>query len=102
VREAGADWQNLLIALAGPLSNLLLAALAVLVFRRGAVFCAMNLVFGPINLLPLPYSDGLRACKLLWRLASSRLSSRLGPAAPAVTKYSTGDSVEKNGEQQEP
>ena len=70
VREAGTDWQNLLISLAGPLANLALAAAALLVFRRGAIFCAMNLLFGVINLLPIPCSDGLRACKLLWAMVS--------------------------------
>ena len=101
VREAGADWQNLLISLAGPLANLALAAVALFVFHRGAIFCAMNLVFGLINLLPLPYSDGLRACKLLWGMASSRLSSGLDPADSVVTKYPTGDSGGTNSEEQE-
>ena len=65
VREAGTDWQNLLISLAGPLSNFVAAYVSLAVFHRGAIFCAMNLVIGLINLLPLPCSDGLRAYKLV-------------------------------------
>jgi Zn-dependent protease len=100
VRESGTDWQNLLISLAGPFANLAFAALALLVFRRGAIFCAMNLLFGVINLLPLPYSDGLRAYKLLWRIASSRLSAGPEPAASAVAEHRTDDLLEGNSEQQ--
>jgi hypothetical protein len=101
VREAGADWQNLLISLAGPLANLALAATALFVFRRGAIFCAMNLVFALINLLPLPYRDGLRVCKLLWGMASSRLSSGPEAAAVAVIECPASDSVDSKSEQQE-
>jgi len=92
VRETGTDWQNLLISLAGPLSNFVAVYLSLAVFRRGAIFCAMNLVIGLINLLPLPRSDGLRACKLLWRMASTRVLSR--PGATTVAEN-------RNGEQQE-
>jgi Zn-dependent protease len=88
VREAGTDWQNLLISLAGPLSNFVASYVSLAVFHRGATFCAMNLVIGIINLLPLPCSDGLRAYKLLGRMASLTLSS--GP-----------DSAGSSGEQQE-
>ena len=70
VREAGADWQNLLISLAGPLSNFAAAYLSLAVFHRGAIFCAMNLLIGSLNLLPLPWSDGLRVFRLLKRMAA--------------------------------
>jgi Zn-dependent protease len=95
VREAGTDWQNLLISLAGPVSNFVASYVSLAVLHRGAIFCAMNLVIGLINLLPLPCSDGLRVYKLLWGMASSRLSSGLEPAAPAGTEYPKDDSVER-------
>jgi Zn-dependent protease len=88
VREAGTDWQNLLISLAGPLSNFVAAYVSLAVLHRGAIFCAMNLVIGGINLLPLPCSDGLRACKLLWRMLVARPKSEPPP-------------VDSNGKQQE-
>jgi hypothetical protein len=97
VREAGIDRQNLLISLAGPLSNFVAAYISLFVFRRGAIFCAMSLVTGVINLLPLPCSDELR----VGRITHSRLSSELKPAAVAVTECRPGDSVKKNSEQQE-
>jgi stage IV sporulation protein FB len=65
VREAGTDWQNLLISLTGPLSNFVASYVSLAVVHRGAIFCAMNLVIGSINLLPLPHSDGMRAYKLV-------------------------------------
>jgi Zn-dependent protease len=99
--RACADWQNLLISLAGPLSNFVASYVSLAVLHRGAIFCAMNLVIGSINLLPLPCSDGLRAYKLLGRMTRSRVSSELSPEAPAVTEYHTGDSVERNSEQEE-
>ena len=75
VREAGTDWQNLLISLAGPLSNFVASYISLAVLHRGAIFCAMNLVIGSINMLPLPCSDGLRAYKLVRGITSrARLS----------------------------
>jgi Zn-dependent protease len=67
VREQGSDWQNIVISLAGPLGNLLLAVVAAFVVHHGAVFCASNLLLMGINLLPLPGTDGMRAYHLLWK-----------------------------------
>ena len=58
----GPQWKNLLVHLAGPGFNLLMAAAA---FRLLPHFYLANLVFGGVNLLPLPYSDGMQAMGIL-------------------------------------
>jgi Zn-dependent protease len=80
VREAGSDWQNLVISLAGPLSNLAAAYVSLAVFHRGAIFCAMNLVIGCINLLPLPAATGCAhtSCWCGWLVLACRPDSREG------------------------
>ena len=68
VRETGRPEANLLIAIAGPLINLVLAVL----FWNGApAFAQINLVLGVSNLLPLPGSDGFRAWTALTQIRSS-------------------------------
>ena len=61
VRESGPPLANLLITLAGPLANLMMAC-AWLVSRQ---FALVNLIFGLSNLLPIKGSDGVRAFMLL-------------------------------------
>lgn len=77
VREPGSHTQNLLITLAGPLSNLLTMAACVslshvLHIRMfwAWMFASSQAVF-LMNILPLPSSDGLRAVKLVRTMASS-------------------------------
>ena len=69
VRESGSDVQNLAIALAGPLVNLLLAALLPIYARvvgvGGVMFAFSNVTLAIFNLLPLPLSDGRRVVELL-------------------------------------
>jgi|SRR3569833_273249 Zn-dependent protease len=68
VREPGEPGANLLIAIAGPLINLVLATL----FWTGApTFAQINLVLGLSNLLPLPGSDGSRAWSALTQIRSA-------------------------------
>lgn len=62
VRESGTWLQNLRVSLAGPVANLLLAALF---WRIVPIFGLCNLVLGAFNLLPIPGSDGHRAWQLL-------------------------------------
>ena len=52
---------NLIITLAGPFANLLVAYL----WPATGGFAAANLIFGLVNLLPLSGSDGRRALTLL-------------------------------------
>lgn len=56
VRETGPLGSNLLVSLAGPVANLLIAFL----LYRAASFSLANLCFGLVNLLPIQGSDGDR------------------------------------------
>ena len=56
VRETGPLGSNLLVSLAGPVANLLLAFL----WYHAASFSLANLCFGLVNLLPIQGSDGDR------------------------------------------
>jgi stage IV sporulation protein FB len=75
VRECGSDAHNLLITMAGPLSNLAtMAACLVLshyvhipLFWVFLFACSQALFL--FNVLPLPSSDGLRALRLVRALA---------------------------------
>lgn len=57
VREPGVPRVNIWIALAGPVMNLLLAALF---WTIAPIFAEINLVLGLSNLIPIQGSDGLR------------------------------------------
>ena len=59
VRQAGSEWQNLLISLAGPAVNALLCVL----WRWHFYFSLANLCFAACNLLPISGSDGERALR---------------------------------------
>ena len=61
-RECGSARRNLAITLAGPGTNLILAAMFS-GHRPDFVLC--NFTVGVINLLPIPASDGLRALRLV-------------------------------------
>ena len=58
VREQGAPFTNAAVALAGPLTNLLLA---LFYGDLSPQFGLVNLILGGFNLLPVPHSDGRRA-----------------------------------------
>jgi Zn-dependent protease len=62
VREPGPPDRNLLISVAGPLMNLALAQLSGWL----PTFGLANLIFGVVNLLPIPGSDGVRILRC-WR-----------------------------------
>jgi Zn-dependent protease len=62
VREAGPPAKNLLVSLAGPLTNLLL----ILSWHWSPTFGLANLCFGVCNLLPIGGSDGERVLRC-WR-----------------------------------
>ncbi len=73
--------QEALLALAGPLTNFLTAALLVLVLRRRmtvalAAFWAANLLIGGFNLLPIPPLDGYRLLHWLWKFWANKLHFR--------------------------
>ena len=69
VRECGTPIQNVAISLAGPAANLV-TAVGCLFFGWGVDLCLASLVLGAFNLLPVPSSDGLRAARLLWTMAT--------------------------------
>ena len=62
VREQGSVYQNLLIALGGPLVNLLM----ILSEPWHPVFCLANFCFALANMLPIEGSDGFRVAAC-WR-----------------------------------
>jgi len=70
VRESGTSAQNVAISLAGPAANLL-TVVGCLLVGRGFELCFASLVLGVFNLLPVPSSDGLRAARLLWTMATT-------------------------------
>lgn len=61
VREAGPPDKNLLVSLAGPLTNILL----LLLWHWSPRFGVANLCFAAVNLLPINGSDGDRALTCL-------------------------------------
>ena len=81
VRDAGTPIQNLLITLAGPLSNLATAWLC-LQAKSGMYLWLMSVTLGIFNLLPIPGSDGMRALKTainIWKTSQVReRNHRLG------------------------
>jgi Zn-dependent protease len=72
VREAGPPIKNLLVSLAGPLTN----ALLLLAWHWSPRFGLANLCFAAVNLLPINGSDGDRAwsCLELMRGNASSLT----------------------------
>ena len=77
---------ELWVALAGPLSNILFALLA-LRFGRGDFFlllAAVHLLFGVCNLLPFGLTDGERVMRLLLARSFPRFSERLTRVIGAI------------------
>src|SRR3974390_1635864 len=65
VREAGTPMKNLLIALAGPLTNV---ALILIFYRASPTFTLANLCLAVCNLAPVKGSDGERVLTCLRQL----------------------------------
>ena len=66
VRETGSPVTNAIVSAAGPLVNLILAAI---IWQNWPTAALVNLVLGLGNLIPTPTSDGLRVLRgisLLW------------------------------------
>jgi Zn-dependent protease len=78
VRESGTDLQNLAISLAGPVCNLLLVGVGLVLAPwlgfGGIQFALVNSVLGTYNLLPIPMSDGQRALMLLKKTINPQVS----------------------------
>lgn len=67
VREAGTPAKNLLVSLAGPLTNV---ALILLFWNASRSFALANLCFAICNLAPVKGSDGDRALRCLEQMQS--------------------------------
>jgi Zn-dependent protease len=65
VREAGTPMKNLLISLAGPLTNV---ALILIFFHASPTFALANLCLAICNLVPVKGSDGDRALTCLQQI----------------------------------
>ncbi len=85
VRDPGPTWANLGISLAGPLLNLLLAAL---LRNTLPLFAEVNLIAGLYNLAPIPHSDGSRILALLRERSTTPGSQQSETAAPVVDSRS--------------
>ena len=72
VREAGSPLKNLLISLAGPLTNV---ALILLFWNVSTTFVLANLCIAICNLVPVTGSDGDRALVCLEQMQKQSVSS---------------------------
>jgi stage IV sporulation protein FB len=72
---------EILIAAAGPLMNLLVVIPLLFVPRLGTQLAVCNLLLGVVNLLPLPASDGLR---ILRNLVGALITTAPKPALSSV------------------
>ncbi len=77
VREAGPKWANLCISLAGPLTNLILAAI---LRDTLPTFAWVNLIACVYNLFPIPNSDGSRVLALIRQDTTAAGTSKVRPA----------------------
>ena len=85
VREAGAPKVNIWIALAGPVMNLLLAALF---WNVVPPFAHINLILGSSNLIPMQGSDGLR----VWTASRQLRTSTTDGIHPNLGERNRGSS----------
>jgi Zn-dependent protease len=69
VRESGEPRANLYIAIAGPITNVILA---ILFWTAAPTFAHINLVLGLSNLIPIQGSDGSRAWAAIRELKMRR------------------------------
>ena len=72
VREAGTPMKNLVVSLAGPLTNV---ALILLFWHVSTTFTLANLCFAVCNLAPIRGSDGDRALKCLEEMQKESTAS---------------------------
>ena len=72
VREAGSPMKNLLVSLAGPLTNI---ALVVLFWNISPKFVLANLCLAIFNLVPITGSDGDRALLCLEQMQKASMPS---------------------------
>ena len=80
VRETGTPTADAIVSAAGPLVNLMLAAM---MWGDRPTFALVNLVLGLTNLLPLPKCDGGR---ILRALSLARNSGGRAPTSVAVPR----------------
>ena len=76
-KYAGRRMHDILIALAGPLANLLLMYLSFWVPKIGIFLAEWNCGIAVMNLLPLPGSDGYRIMKTIFRADRSVYGPKL-------------------------
>ncbi|MBS1804289.1 MAG: M50 family metallopeptidase [Acidobacteria bacterium] len=72
VREHGTPLQDLLVAVAGPLSNLIFLAVS----GRAHLFGLANLCYALANMLPIEGSDGFRIAMCWQQLRSQKASQK--------------------------
>jgi Zn-dependent protease len=91
IRETGAPMVNVIVSAAGPLVNLVLAALA---WHDLRAFAFANLILGLANLVPTRNSDGRRILREL-SLAGNRISpmhSGIEPGCQFIPQGAAGTS----------
>ena len=76
VREAGTPMKNLIVSLAGPLTNV---ALILLFWHVSTSFTLANLCFAICNLAPVKGSDGDRALRCLEEMQKQSSASTVHP-----------------------
>jgi len=72
VRQNGTPTQNLIVAAAGPVTNLLLIAAS----TKAPLFGLANLCYALANLLPVEGSDGLRIARCWQQLRSCEVARK--------------------------
>ena len=82
-RESGTPPRNLVITLAGPGINILLA---ILTRHMYPTFALNNIVLGVFNLLPIPTFDGHRALHAMAAIAGKRTCPRVIDLAGATAR----------------
>jgi Zn-dependent protease len=75
---------EILIAVAGPMMNLLLAIPLLFLHHIGSQLAMANLALGIINLLPIPASDGMRILKTLSNPAAPGPIPPIAPVLPVL------------------
>ena len=91
----GTDAQNLVVALAGPVLNLVLAIFGAFSYYEHGIplagwFAMANAILGIHNLLPVPHSDGARVVELVRRMKDSAVSPDQRPTARCAGRVNRG------------
>ncbi len=82
VRESGSLTADAMVSAAGPLVNLLLAAM---MWQTWPTFALANLTLGISNLLPLPKCDGGRILRVLSLARKSDASAPISATVPRLS-----------------